>query len=843
MCRAGWPALAALIVTSLLPDAGLARSSTPSGSGVMPRASVSTTVPLSFEANQGQAAPGIAFIAHAGRYTAFLSPSQATFELPVPSASRQKLDSPFPLPFGPATVHPATLPARLQFVGTNVHARFVGLDRLPGIVNYFIGRNEKAWRTDIPTYARVACLGIYPSIDLIYSARGQRLEYDWLLHPGARSDAIRWRMSGPGQLRLSTDGRLILSTHAGSLVEQAPVAYPQSGRVGDRAAVRVTALGHAIFGLRVRHYDPTRLLVVDPVVGFATYLGGSLGDSGKSITVDSEGNVYVTGLTASGDFPNKNGYPFHPVAGIGTPPHVFVTKLDPTGKGIVFSTYLGGSSYDEAFSVAQDSTGIYVAGSTESPDFPTVHAFQTKLGGGSDAFIAKLAPSGDSLIYSSYMGGAQNDLAYSVAIDDAHNAYMTGDTIPLHGGGANGTPPLVHAFVDKIAPDGSRLYNVLLAGDFQDTGYGIAADNAGDAYVVGLTQSTNFPSELTPAPGLIGSEDGYIAKLDPDGKLVYSTHLGGNDATVADAVTLDSTGNAYITGQTSSSDFPVIGGFQYRYGGNGRALTAGDAFVARVDRYGRLRYSTYLGGSRDDEGLGIAVDRHRDIFVTGWTTSADFPVKNALQPAMVDSQCSFGLPCEHAFAAEISADGTLAWSTYLGGSGSDQANGIALDSSDNVYLTGATSSLDFPTVQPLQSHTTDTGNLDRLDAFVVKLVPGSPAPNHSLVIDALKLFVQIHGRLNQTATVRLGQKITVIALFHDRRGAERRAFGTLSVTRNGHELVQRLMYRGTEGKSAALGSSFTLRGTGETGTMVAHVAVISHGVTALKTVRFRVNPR
>jgi hypothetical protein len=671
-------------------------------------------LPLAFEPNRGQADPRVVYLAHDSRVTIFLTAAGITW---VSTSS--------------------TL--RLTFLGSNRHARVQGLHRLPGVVNYLIGRVRRDWTTDIPTYAAVEFHDLYPGIDLRYHAAGSQpssagsLEYDWMVHPGARFGAIRFRLSGGSRARLNPGGSIFLRTRGGPLLQAKPTAYQMSGHRRRPVSAWYVPAGHSTFAVHTGRYMRRRQLIVDPIVSFETYLGGREGDSGKAIAVGPNGNAYVTGLTVSPDFPSRNALEqYHSL--LGGPSDAFVTELNATGTGMVFSTFLGGSGFDEGFGIGVDASGISVVGATESADFPTAGAFQPTIGGGTDAFITRLSARGDSIVYSSFFGGPQEDYAYDLALDPLGNAYVTGDTVPVsRGGGPNAPPSLPHGFVIKVAPDGALTYRFSLAGSLAEAAYGIAADASGDAYVAGLTQSGDFPSPTSPPPGLIGPIDGYVVKLDPSGKsILYSTHLGGDDVTVADAVTVDADGNAYVVGQTAATNFPVVGGFQKTYGGNGNSLLPGDAFVARLDRFGRVRYSTYLGGTLDDEALGIAVDAGHNMYVTGWTESSDFPIRSAVQPIFRGSTCGIvghaTYPCSDAFIAEIRSDGHLGWSTFLGGSGADYGNGIALTPSGAVYITGTTASQNLSAVHALQSHSTDS-RYTPLDAFVVKLSPGT-IPRH-----------------------------------------------------------------------------------------------------------------
>ena len=380
------------------------------------------------------------------------------------------------------------------------------------------------------------------------------------------------------------------------------------------------------------------VVALDPTgstLRYATYLGGhGEVDIGSGIAVDSAGNAYVTGFTDSADFPTKNA--FQPRShGL---PDAFVAALDPTGSSLRYSTYLGGSSGELGLGIAVDSAGnAYVTGITSSTDFPTKNAFQPTYHGRTDAFVAALDPTGSSLRYATYLGGSdtENVLAGDggIAVDGAGNAYVTGSTESTDFPTQNPLQPTNHGsgdvFVAALDPTGSTLrYATFLGGSGFDRGRGIGVDKAGNAYVTGTTDSTNFPTQNPLRPTNHGSGDAFVAALDPTGSsLRYSTYLGGSGADSGNGIAVDSAGNAYVTGNTSSTDFPTQNPLQPTNHG------APDAFVAALDPTGSsLRYSTYLGGSGAEGGNGIAADRLGNAYVTGNTTSTDFPTQNPLQP-------------------------------------------------------------------------------------------------------------------------------------------------------------------------------------------------------------------
>ncbi|MGB6474111.1 MAG: SBBP repeat-containing protein, partial [Candidatus Sulfotelmatobacter sp.] len=481
-------------------------------------------------------------------------------------------------------------------------------------------------------------------------------------------------------------------------------------------------------------YDHSQPLVIDPTLAYSTYLGGNYQDSGTSIAVDSSGNVYVTGYTGSTNFPTVNALQATDNGGTSD---AFVTKLNASGSALDYSTYLGGNDADYGYGIAVDSSGnAYVTGSTHSTNFPTVNPIQATDNGFYNAFIAKLDPSGSALVYSTYLGGSHDDYGYGIAVDSSGSAYVTGSASSTNfptvnafqaacgGGGEGGCPGYTDAFVAKLNPAGSALiYSTYMGGSYTDYGTAIAVDSSGDAYVTGFTASyviasvpgsTNFPTanpfQATcggTAEGL-GCGDAFVAELNPTGSaLVYSTYLGGS--AIEDygyGIAVDSSGNAYVTGATASTDFPVANPLQPTNTGDG------DAFVTKVNAAGSaLVYSTYLGGSGGGNfGNGIAVDSSGNAYVTGYTESAHFPTANPPQGTLGGSFDAFVTKFDPAGSA-------LVYSTYLGGSNDDQGNGIAVDSSGNAYVTGFTYSTNFPTVSPLQK----TNSATYGTAFIAKI--------------------------------------------------------------------------------------------------------------------------
>jgi Bacterial Ig-like domain (group 3)/Beta-propeller repeat len=717
-------------------------------------------LPLSFEANQGQADGRVKFLSRTSGYSLFLTADEAVLTLrgkktkqsspQGPSADRLAADRLRPVsgyrfsdtatsgkldaPLG-AGQRPSTSSADPEVVATrgvlrmklrnaNLAAKVTGQDELAGTSNYFTGNDPAKWRTKVPTYAKVKYEGIYPGIDLVYYGNQRQLEYDFIVAPGADPHRIAFDVRGAKRIRQDAQGELVFKVGEAEIRWHKPVVYQEKDGGRQFVAARYAITDTNRVGFELAKFDASRPLYIDPLI-YSTYLGGSSADYGYGIAVDSAGDAYVTGYTASSDFPTMN--PFQPAKGGEVA--VFVSKLNPTGSALVYSTYLGGSLGDQGSGIAVDSAGnAYVTGVTYSTDFPvTPGAFQAVCNGGSncatygDAFVAKINPEGSALAYSTYLGGSNYDRGNGIAVDSAGDAYVTGYTgstdfptmNPLQAYGGD-----YDAFVAKLNPSGSALvYSTYLGGSLEDVGYGVGVDSVGNAYVVGFTESTNFPTmnPLQPANG--GGFDAFVAKLNSAGSaLVYCTYLGGSGAEFGNGVAVDSTGNAYVTGQTNSLDFPTENPLQPA---NGGGL---DAFVAKLNPSGSaLVYSTYLGGSGDDLGLGIAVDSTRNAYVTGQTTSLNFPTENPLQKKYAGHG--------DAFVSKINPSGSaLVNSTYLGGSGEEDilGGGIAVDSVGNAYVTGNTGSTNFP-VTPGVFQTTCNGGSNcgasGGDVFVAKIYP------------------------------------------------------------------------------------------------------------------------
>ena len=698
------------------------------------RPELANALPLNFEFNQGQTHQRVKFLARSEGYVLFLTATEAVMALDNPATHRKgKEDRVDSVSSKLRSREPRAI-VRMKLAGANSEPQIEGLELLATRSNYFAGPDPTAWRTDIPTYAGVRYAQVYPGIDMVYYGDQRRLEYDFIVAPGSHPDVIEMVFGGIRDFEISRMGDLLLHTGQGDIRQSKPLAYQEVNGVKEEVDVSYTPNGVNRVGFQLGTYDPALPLIIDPVLTYSTYLGGSGFDQGYAIAVDSLGNAYVTGQTAAIDFPTTTGA-FQTNYGGGD---AFVAKLNPSGSALVYSTYLNGASGN---GIAVDSAGnAYITGDAGPTSFPTTAgAFQTAPVG-YDTFVTKLNPAGSALVYSARFGGNLDDFGRGIALDGSGNAYITGWTVcrstictfptvnafqPNYAGGNN------DAFVTKIDSSGSSLvYSTYLGGGkiingTEDWGEGIAVDSAGSAYVTGYTYSPDFPvtggSFDTTRAGL----DAFVTKFTPDGTaLVYSTFLGGAGREQGQGIAVDSNGNAYVTGITESFDSPFTSAYEGFPVTPGAFQTKGsyDAFVTKLNPRGTgLVYSTYLGGTAGvDRGWAIALDNAGNASVTGDTASSNFPVSNAIQ-------ATFGGGSTDAFVTKLNASGSgLIYSTFLGGNLTDEGRGIASNGSD-VLVTGDTSSANFPTTNPLQVN--NGGGIENHDdAFVVRIGEIAPIP-------------------------------------------------------------------------------------------------------------------
>ncbi|MEA2563643.1 MAG: hypothetical protein QOH06_5147 [Acidobacteriota bacterium] len=652
-------------------------------------------LPIVFEPNVGQTDPRVQFLSRGPGSTLFLAGTEAVLKLSGKNTG-------------------AVLRIGLEGAGPGTAQ---ALEPLPGLTHYYVGNDPAKWHTGVPQFGRVKLAGIYPGIDLVWYGRERNLEFDFLVAPGADPDAIRLNLKGAEHLEIAPSGDLILHLAGGSLTFQRPVSYQEVD--GKRREVSSSyRLADGRLGFDLGDYDRGRPLVIDPVIEYSSFLGGSSGDSVSDIAADSAGNLYATGTTDSTDFPEGFASPEGESA-------TFVTRIDPEGQGIVFTTILDGSKLDTAISIAVDDQGAaYVTGQTDSRDLPILNAFQSRLGFfvnqvlRMDAFVAKLTSSG-TVVFCTYLGGGLFDSGAAIAVDVNRRVYVAGSTdartFPLKNefqgdaiaAGSN-------AFLTVFAADGQSLvYSTLLRGGSDEGASGLAVDAAGNAYLSGGTDSTDFPVKGAFQSSNRGGKDAFVAKINPaasgEASLVYSTYLGGQGRDVALDIAVDAFAQAHVTGITGSTLFPLREPLD-------SSNVVNEVFVTKLNAQGNaLLFSTFLGGTGEEVARSIALDGAGAIYVTGTTDSADFPAVNAFQPELSGA--------DDAFVAKIDpATSTLLWSSFLGGDQDEFDGGIALDGRGNVYLGGQTQSLSFPILNAVQG--SFGGGSD--DGYITKLESTAP---------------------------------------------------------------------------------------------------------------------
>lgn len=744
----------------------------PAESGRKSERATRAQIPLSFEVNRGQAAAGAKYVARGGGYSLVLTDrGEPVLTLAERHAGQRSQAS---MQGGRGIESEETAertPLRLEFAGSNAAPEGEGEQPLPGRSNYLIGNDPSRWLVDVPHFARVRYREVYPGVDVVYYAKDQRLEYDFIVSPGTDPDAIRMMVHDAEGIQEDGSGNLALKTSAGDVRLHKPVAY-QGGADGEREV----ACDYVVDGGEIRfalgEYDRSQTLRIDPVLAYSIPLGALV----RAIAVDASGNSYVAGRLSASFTTTPSA--FQPVPASQT--DAVIAKMDPTGSTLLFATYLGGSAYDSADSIALDASGnVIVAGTTYSPNLPVRGAFQSTLLGTNDAFVSKLSADGTQLLYSTYLGGSGTESALGVAVDPSGRMTVAGLTSsanfptnagsvqPAYGGGD------ADAFVAKLDPSqpgvASLLYSTYLGGRNRDAAGAIAVDAVGNAYVTGLTLSPNFPTASalqascascpagpdTPQVIPAAAADAFVAKLNPAGSvLVYSTFLGGNRGEAGNAIVVDSAGDAYVAGQTFSwSGFPTtVGAFQTQGDGD-------DGFVSKLNPSGSgLLYSTLIGGAGDDLFTGMALDSSGGVYLAGASNAWDFPTVNPLQ-GPGKGVCDYVLfpdGCSDAVVLRLNESGSaLTFSTYVGEEDvNESGTGVAADANGNIYMAGATRLANFTDLLSLlRLGLPGSGNNIPSLGFVAKISPVSGTEPTSTQLTSSQNPSGEHQTVTFTATV------------------------------------------------------------------------------------------
>jgi hypothetical protein len=592
-------------------------------------------------------------------------------------------------------------------------------EELPTKVSYFIGNDPSKHKTNLPTYRYVSLGEVWSGIEVKLKATQKTVEKLFYVKPGADPSKIVVEVDGAEGLKLSKDGEIIIKTGLGDLKLSKPIAWQEKD--GKKLPVEVSykLIGKNRYSFVVAKADPSLPIVIDPILA-STFIGGSARDGAHSIALDSSGNVYVTGRTFSSNYPTTSGA--YDTTYNGGSFDVFVSKLSNNLSQLLASTFIGGGGEDGAYSIALDSSGnVYVTGYTWSSDYPTTSgAYDTTYNGFGDVFVSKLSNDLRQLLASTFIGGRDLDVAFSIALDSSGNVYVTGETsssnYPTTSGAYdttyNGGFSYSDVFVSKLSNDLSRLLaSTFIGGGGRDEAFSIALDSSGNVYVTGYTFSSDYPTTSgaydTTYNGGFG--DVFVSKLSNDlSRLLASTFIGGGGEDEAFSIALDSSGNVYVTGRTFSSNYPTTSG-AYDTTHNGSF----DVFVSKLSNDLRqLLASTFIGGGGRDEAFSIALDSSGNVYVTGFTWSSNYPTTSGAYATSHNG----GLA--DVFVSKLSNDlRTLLASTFIGGIGDDVARSIALDSSGNVYVTGYTDSSNYPTT----SGAYDRSYNGSFDVFVSKL--------------------------------------------------------------------------------------------------------------------------
>lgn len=633
-------------------------------------------LPLRFERNQGQAADGIHFIGRHADYRVWLKLNEVLIQ-PGPDSNSDSL-------------------IQMRFLNARKQTRLSGREPAISSTSYFLGRDKAAWMSQIPEYKEVVYEQIYSGIDAVFYGTPDQIEFDFLLSPGVDPETIQLAFSGAREIELAPDGSLRFNGPAGNMRLTPPVAFQDSPEGRLPIACNFNLDEHSgIVSLSAGAFDPALPLTIDPILESSTYLGGGQTDIATAVITDESGHIYVAGITDSVNFPTSIGA----LAGTkNSGQDLFIMKFQPDARTLVYSTYLGGSAEDLPIDLEVDGTGrLVLVGQTASEDFPVQNAFQTEFAGGdTDAFLTVLGANGSSLVRSTFLGGSKVDAANALYLNDgvAHMAGFTSSTdFPLQGsfqseyaGGQS------DAFIAAFnLQDGGLRYSTYLGGNRTDSGRDIVVDPSGSIFVVGVTDSGDFPTVAAFQEEKDGSTDAFVAQFSSEGdELTFSSFLGGSSADLAIGIVLAPEEKIYVAGETQSSDFPVLNGLQTRIGGSS------DFFLTciQLPEY-TLVQSTFLGGSSSESLRDLAIDAHHNIFLVGLSNSINFP---QIGPLFGKNEGS------DAVISKISRDGTvLIFSSFLGGDRGDTINRVALSPETIILVAGGTESLDFPVQNSFQS--------------------------------------------------------------------------------------------------------------------------------------------
>ena len=799
---AGWVVLGSIVAVAVLATAGIVVAG--SAKSKSHRAALATTaslkpilgnrtatpplhdsvrasyaaLPLAFEANEGQTDAQVRYVARGSGYKLSLTSKQAIISLPGRKSTSEVRDMMMNKRRGAAGVkamlkkravtnhrESSTAVVRMNLLGANPHSQLTAENRQQGIVNYFLGNDPSKWKSNIALYGQVTYRQLYPGVDLAFHGAGKQLEFDYLVSPQANAAPIGLSFEGAESMRTDGAGDLVLSTSAGPVQLHKPVAYQSKNGVRQAVDARFVVNGKNQVAFELGSYDHTRELVIDPTVTYSTYFGGDFADYGISIAVDGSGNAYVAGATDSDTIPAPGGGTVSPTnnGSLSGAFDTFVTKIGPTGT-CIFTTFFGGTNDDFPGGIAIDSQGVYIGGTTASSDFPATVGQTLFLGGitngANDAYAVKLALSNGALTWGTYIAGTDSDSGLGIAVDSGHNVYVVGETFSQDLGGAlggvnhlpNGSAVNLNTgsgaddgYIVKLNSGGTAYALVsYIGGSSGDLATGVALDGSGNIYVSGETISIDLPTTAGVVQATCGTDgtcntgtsgaqdDAFVVSIKADlSNYNCVTYYGGSSFDDAFAIAADASGNSFITGTTGSTDLLSPGTpFQ------STLLGTQNAFIIELNSTGSsATYSSYFGGDGIDLGYSIALDASDNVYLTGQTTSTTFPLLNATQ--------AVGSGSSDAFVSVLGiSQGQLLFSTFLGGGGDEDQfeGGIAVDPSENIYVTGDTDSGNgttavFPTTVGSISGTFGGGtclnsgsvNVPCTDAFVTAFGPATTA--------------------------------------------------------------------------------------------------------------------
>ena len=685
----------ALTVVVFLPDS-VSKPETPHASPV----SAFASLPLSFVENRGQWESAARFVARRGGLVARLEPDAMVVQL----ESRAQDES----------VRGAVV--RMAFENGADHVSMIGEKRQPGHYNFFLGDEPSRWRTEVSTFASVIYRDLYDGVDLRVREGSGSVEFDVLVAPGADLGQFVVNCEGADSLRLETDGSLVVATPVGQLRLEPPISW-QIDATGAEIPVgcRFDLLDDHRFAFAVPDRRMDLALVVDPVLVFSTFVGGAKADWGRAIAVDATGHTFVTGQTISTLFPSTTGaYRTSPYGA----DDVYVLRLAPDGKSLSYATFLGGTSGDTGWGLALDKNGsATVTGTTGSTNFPTTTGAYdtTHNGGGQDVFVTRLSPNGAALIYSTFVGGRGREWAWDIVVDSKGDATAVGHTASNDFPATSGAYDTSYnggndVFVAKVAANGKSLvYATYAGGSLDDQAGSVTLGSAEEALVAGNTYSTNFPTTAGAYDTTHnGGQDAFAFALTPTGNgLKWSTLLGGSKNDVGNAIAVDRSQIVVVGGRTQSTDFPTsTGAFDTTHNGND------DGFVTQLLVNGSvLGFSTFIGASRVDNVSDLQIESDGVVTAIGNTTSPGFPT------TMGSYDPGFNGGWD-GFVARFARNGTaLRYSTVFGSNGNDNFRHGVLDGANVLTVAGNSGSVNMPVTAGAFDTTHNGGN----DAIIVRM--------------------------------------------------------------------------------------------------------------------------